>query len=432
MRAESGVLLGAFVLRIALIGYGKWQDEMMDVNYTDIDYAVYSDAAGFMNQGLSPYERATYRYTPLLAGILLPNCVMAEYGKVLFSAGDVLAASMMLVELSRRGVKSARVRCLCVSLWLFSPFTATISTRGNGEALVTCMMLGVVGLLERGRIVWAAVLYGISVHWRVYPIIYSLSVLLYLGSRCNRQPTGESGVRRKRGGQTARTIAGLGLKVDQPHAINSTVRRVISWNGVVFGLCSGSVFMALGVVMYWMYGYTFVEETYLYHLTRIDPRHNFSPYFYPAYLDAGKDPSVLVTGDIGTVFSIVSGVLQVYLAFSFGSVDLAGAFMLQTMAFVAFNKVSTAQYFVWYLAWLPITLPMFLRIESRKNVLIRDVLIWSLGLGHWLAWAYLLEFQGHAVYFAVWLASILFLLAHVNLLSNCIVSVRLYYLSKRK
>jgi len=261
---------------------------------------------------------------------------------------------MMLVELSRRGVKSARVRCICIFIWLFSPFTATISTRGNGEALVTCMMLGVLGLVESGRIVWAAVVYGLAVHWRVYPIIYSLSILLYLGSGCNKKQMGERGVRRKRGGQTTR-VAGQ---------VWNTMRRVISWRGAVFGLCSGLVFVALGASMYWIYGYTFVEETYLYHLTRIDPRHNFSPYFYPAYLDAGKDSGAL--GYLGTVFSIVSGVLQIYLAFSFGSIDLAGAFMLQTMAFVAFNKVSTAQYFVWYLSWLPITLPMFLNVKSRK------------------------------------------------------------------
>lgn len=279
----------------------------------------------------------------------------------------------MLVELSRRGVKSSRLRCLCISIWLFSPFTATISTRGNGEALVTCMMLGVVGLLESGRIVWAAVLYGLAVHWRVYPIIYSLTILLYLGSKFNKSAMGKSGIgRQKRGGQrTTKRIVGRGWKAQVESFVLNAMKRTISWNGVVFGLCSGLVFLGLGVSMYWLYGYTFVEETYLYHLTRKDPRHNFSPYFYSAYLDADKGlssgvPIYRMMGHIGAVFSIVSGVLQVYLAFSFGSVDLSAAFMLQTMAFVAFNKVSTAQYFVWYLSWLPITLPMFLKQESRK------------------------------------------------------------------
>jgi phosphatidylinositol glycan class M len=45
-----------------------------------------------MARGESPYERDTYRYSPLIAAALLPNVwVHPVWGKVLFCGGDLLA-----------------------------------------------------------------------------------------------------------------------------------------------------------------------------------------------------------------------------------------------------------------------------------------------------------------------------------------------------
>ena len=92
-RREKMVMGAALVLRAGLILYGRWQDVHMEVPYTDIDYKVYSDASEYMSRGESPYMRSTYRYTPILAGLLVPNWWwFPEYGKVLFSLADVVAA----------------------------------------------------------------------------------------------------------------------------------------------------------------------------------------------------------------------------------------------------------------------------------------------------------------------------------------------------
>lgn len=79
--------------RVALLAYGELQDRLSPVAYTDIDYKVFTDAAAFLVERQSPYNRSTYRYSPLLALALVPNVLLHPmWGKVLFCAADLLAA----------------------------------------------------------------------------------------------------------------------------------------------------------------------------------------------------------------------------------------------------------------------------------------------------------------------------------------------------
>lgn len=97
--------------------------------------------------------------------------------------------------------------------------------------------------------------------------------------------------------------------------------------------------------------------------------------------------------------------------------DLVVAFLLQTVAFVSFNKVATAQYFVWYLSWFPMVLNDLLKAQNKPKLLAAAIL-WTTSLGHWLAWAYALEFQGQPVHFFVWGAGLLWVLANAILLNE--------------
>lgn len=90
--AVSRLLLVGLASRLLLLVWGQVQDYAMQVKYTDIDYFVYSDAAQAVFKG-SPFDRATYRYSPLLACLLVGNTLIhASFGKVVFSILDVVAA----------------------------------------------------------------------------------------------------------------------------------------------------------------------------------------------------------------------------------------------------------------------------------------------------------------------------------------------------
>ncbi len=89
-------ITGAVAVRLVLLVYGLYQDANHELKYTDIDYRVFTDAANYMSQGLSPYNRETYRYTPFLALLMLPNIWWFEsFGKVLFCIFDLLTALVM-------------------------------------------------------------------------------------------------------------------------------------------------------------------------------------------------------------------------------------------------------------------------------------------------------------------------------------------------
>lgn len=81
------------LIRVALVYYGIEIDSSSKVKYTDVDYSVYTDAAGYMLKGQSPFDRHTYRYTPLLAIMMIPNQILfVHFGKFLFIAFDVVSS----------------------------------------------------------------------------------------------------------------------------------------------------------------------------------------------------------------------------------------------------------------------------------------------------------------------------------------------------
>ena len=84
------------LLRLILIAYGQHQDETMEVLYTDVDYKVFTDAARHVYDGGSPYDRHTFRYSPLLAWLMVPNIVWSpNLGKLIFVLCDIFAGHLI-------------------------------------------------------------------------------------------------------------------------------------------------------------------------------------------------------------------------------------------------------------------------------------------------------------------------------------------------
>lgn len=179
----ANLCLAATLLRVVLLLYGEWQDANLTVKYTDIDYVVFTDAARHVTQGDSPYARATYRYTPLLAILLTPNIFLFySFGKCLFALADLLVGYLIHQILILRGMSSKRALWLD-ALWLLNPMVANISTRGNAESLLGCMVLGTLYLFMTRRFYPACAIFGLAVHFKIYPVIYAVPLLFLLDNR---------------------------------------------------------------------------------------------------------------------------------------------------------------------------------------------------------------------------------------------------------
>lgn len=181
MSPALNVLIGVSCLvRFCLILYGEWQDKHFTVKFTDVDYFVFTDAAKHVTEGNSPYLRPTYRYSPLLALLLTPNhYLFFSFGKIIFVVCDLATGWLVYRILSLRGVPE-RFKLLSCACWLLNPLTATVSCRGNAESLLSLLVLSSLYLVMTRWLIMAAVMYGLSIHMKIFPIIYSVPLFLFL------------------------------------------------------------------------------------------------------------------------------------------------------------------------------------------------------------------------------------------------------------
>ncbi|EIW85091.1 glycosyltransferase family 50 protein [Coniophora puteana RWD-64-598 SS2] len=418
-----GLLVFSAALRVALILYSEWHDARSDVKYTDVDYRVFSDAASYV-YGMggtvaagplahwlgirfgSPYDRDTYRYTPLLALLATPNeFIHKSFGKYLFAACDILNGFLIYRATSGHPSRSSLVQrvpdtstyqvnqvddnqpnikrraILFAAIHLLNPMVFSISTRGSSESvLTTFVLLTLVSALE-SRWDAAAIYLGLSTHWKIYPVIYGVSCVGVLGG--------------------------------QVPSAQGCLRRFVNHRTLRFTAISAGTFFALCGVCYSIWGYPFLYETYLYHLHRLDHRHNFSPYFYSIYLSYSSPIDSTISSFLWS--PSLSLIPQLGLALGSGfvlgqkMVDLPFAWFVQTFAFVLFNRVCTSQYFLWYLVFIPF---FAYRLKLSSRAAGACVVVWVLTQALWLMEAYKLEFLGENVFRSLWARGLIYLLGN--------------------
>lgn len=384
-KIQNHLALGFFV-RIVFILYGEHHDQLNAVKYTDIDYHVLTDGAREVSKGGNPFDRHTYRYTPFLAWMMLPNILMHfTAGKIIFSLLDCMATRLIYEILMLDG-QSNLTALRCSYLWIYNPMVIGVSTRGSAESIMAVLVLLTLYLTKLKVTILSGFFLGLAVHFKLYPIIYSLPLYLSLTNDLQSESV-------------------LQLFLPNRHKIKLVIGTITSF----------TLFTGLG---FYMYGEQYIEEGFLYHLTRIDTRHNFSVFFYLLYITADYHIPGLSLCTFGPQLVLVAA-----LGIKFGNhLDINLAMFTQTLAFVTFNKVVTAQYFLWYLVLLPLIVPKLDMSRLKAGIL---SVLWLVAEVSWLTPAYFLEFQAYNTFIPIWLESVAFFSCNMGLLMAIISSYRM-------
>ncbi|KAL7670745.1 hypothetical protein ACOME3_005669 [Neoechinorhynchus agilis] len=129
------LMIFAALLRVIIykvsIDHDMSHNTSAEVRITDIDFDVMMDAADFTAKHESPYNRPTYRYSPILAHIYrLTRPYSREYLLVLDAV-----TSYLTWKLSRTQ------SMFSLSLAILNPFNIVISARGNCDVLTVLFVI---------------------------------------------------------------------------------------------------------------------------------------------------------------------------------------------------------------------------------------------------------------------------------------------------
>lgn len=394
-KSVGSILAYGFIARLALLGYSIFHDSRIDhIKYTDIDYSVFTNGSRAVVEQRSPYDDTEYRYPPIVALLFVPNILLECdcFGKLLLIVVDILCGQLNYRLNIYQGTNRLNSK-LYLLLWLLNPVTIAISTRGSFEPILTLLLLTSFHLLMSHEFILSGLVYGLAIHIRLYPIIYSICLFGYMIQ--------------KRPFLITQSKLSYWFRTFSPN-----------FSQVKFFTATLVSLSATCYISYLYYGQDYLEQSFIYHLKRKDLQHNFSVYFYLYKLLPNHQEQLSRMAFISQAIGII-GFSFAYLSWDTNrrtklrklSFSLFGT----TFLFVSLNKICTSQYFTWYLAFIPLILDS-LRLETQQAYSI--VAAWFLSQANWLFFAYLLEYQKMDVIAHVGNSSILFLLSNLWILST--------------
>ncbi|KAK0525978.1 GPI mannosyltransferase 1 [Tilletia horrida] len=507
-----------------------FEPDSIFMTIVDGAYLVLRKPFSFLAGLGDPFQRATYRYTPLLALLLSPGEAFGwpEFGKWVFIAADLLCAVLMWAVLEQRHQQRTRTRRRTphgiefhsegtywswypTLLWLLNPFPAQIATRGSSESVLgVLVLLFLLSFLatnpERSEIKSSAAaeaaaqaaaapasadgtkggeveaddalpadaeppmtpmtptfgtaapapetalapsewtlptlasstFLSLAANVKLFPILYGAPVLAHLAAVSGSARDGPIGA------DSLTPWEREELETGKSPARRSWLQR--NRAGIKYALMCAYLFGAINLVLFGIFGLPYLQHSIVYHLIRRDHRHNFSAYYLPTYLlDVLPTTGIPTTPNAPSLFALLPASLTstvppdfvqlvvqlqplfafvpqlavvLYLGFHLGAHDLVFACAAQTLAFVAFNKVITSQYFLWFLWLLPLVLPDLRFASWAEGAAVLGAWVGSQVL--WLSQAYLLEFVALDVHLRIWAASVVMLLSHTWILTTCL------------
>ena len=396
------------------------------VLYTDIDYHVFSDGAKLVSNLESPYERETYRYTPILAALMIPNIkIWYPIGKFLLSTIDVGVGYLIEILLKCQKIqandrqsfndyirekKDESYYGYASLFYLYNPLTIVICTRGSSDCIITFLVLLSLIFLEKKNYYLSAFIYGFTVHFKIYPIIYAPSIFLFL-------------LYKEFIKDTSQPPEPIQLFQRICFRITSTIKMVFKYLfskvALSFVFISSGVFLFFLGIFYKLIGYKFLYEYLLYHLVRKDHRHNYSIFYYSIYLTYDNDFSKYLS-----LITFLPQMIIILAVTVFLYKDINLCLIILTMVFVHFNKVITAQYFIWYLSLVPLIMHRNLLFNRKGPKAIIMLSIWTFLELIWNTFSHKLEYEGQNYFLTMWIVDICFFLISCLFIKEIIINTQ--------